>query len=303
VISRFDIVALQEVESLVGLEALRVAVSRLTEVPWKAIVSEKVGQGQAAEYYAFLYRTDRVQEAVGIEGCYPEISSTDFSREPFFATFIAGNFDFTLITVHITWGSYAAERTAEVMRLATVWDYVQQRDPFEDDILLMGDFNRDKPTNSAFNALRTLGVTPLITGSDVFTTYSTKPDQVGASWYDNIWMDPTYTSCEYTGTSGVDYTYKHYYQDSATPHLEVRKKISDHCPVWAGFRTDLDDDDASGSVGIVAPSATPASAARIVALETQVRKLSDTIDDLRDDIRDLEDEVEDLQDRVEELEN
>ena len=302
IISQFDIVALQEVESLIGLEALRAAVSNLTQVPWKAVVSEKVGQGQAAERYAFLYRTDRVQEAVGIEGCYPEVSSTDFARDPFFATFIAGNFDFTLITVHITWGCCSAERTAEVMRLADVWNYVQERDPFEDDILLMGDFNRDKPTHSAFNALRTLGATHLITGSDVFTTYSTKPDQVGASWYDNIWMDPAYTSYEYTGVSGVDYTYTRYYQGAEFPHLEVRKKISDHCPVWAEFRTDLDDDDASGSVGIRVPSATPASAAQLVVLEAQVKNLSNTIDDLKHDIEDLEDEVEELQDRVEELE-
>jgi len=302
VISQFDIVALQEVESLIGLEALRATVSHLTEVPWKAVVSEKVGQGQAAEHYAFLYRTDRVQEAVGIEGCYPEVSSTDFSREPFFATFVAGNFDFTLITVHITWGCCSAERTAEVMRLADVWNYVQERDPFENDILLMGDFNRDKPTHSAFDALRSLGATYLITGSDVFTTYSTKPDQVGASWYDNILMDPTYTSYEYTGVSGVDYTYTRYYQDAEFPHLEVRKKISDHCPVWAEFRTDLDDDDASGSVGIGLPSATPASAARLVVLEAQVRKLSNTIDDLKHDIGDLEDTVGELQDRIEELE-
>lgn len=90
IISQFDIVALQEVESLVGLEALRARVSCLTQVLWKAVVSEKVGQGKAAEYYAFLYRADRVQEAVGLQGSYPEVSPTDFSREPFFATFAVG---------------------------------------------------------------------------------------------------------------------------------------------------------------------------------------------------------------------
>lgn len=301
VISQFDIVALQEVESLIGLEALRAQVSCLTQVLWKAVVSEKVGQGRAAEYYAFLYRTDRVQEAVGLQGSYPEVSPTDFSREPFFATFVVGNFDFTLVTVHVTWGSSSAQRTAEVMRLADVWEYVQENDPFEDDILLMGDFNRDKPTHSAFDALRALGAAHLIAGCDVFTTYSTKPDQIGASWYDNIWMDPTYTSHEYTGVSSVDYTYTRYYQDAECPHLEVRKKISDHCPVWAEFRTDLDDDDHSGSVGMALPLATPPE--WVVALETQLRELCDTIDDLRHDIEDLEDEVEELKDRVEELED
>ena len=47
----------------------------------------------------------------------------------------------------------------------------------------------------------------------------------------------------------------------------------------------------------------PPDAARIVALEAQVRELCDTIDYLRHDVEDLEDELEELQDRVEDLED
>jgi endonuclease/exonuclease/phosphatase family metal-dependent hydrolase len=235
--------ALQEVESLRGLEQLRVRVEALLGVPCAVVQSDKVGEGGAAEYYAFLYRTDRVNEADGPKGVYPEPFPSAFSREPFFATFQAGNFDFTLVTVHVTWGSSSAERTAEVIRLADVWEYVQQLDKDENDILLMGDFNRDKPTHYAFDPLLESGLLYLIDDTGTFTTYSTSLTKVGASWYDNIWMDPQYTEHEYTGSSNVDYIHERFFQNMVHPHIEVRKRISDHCPVWAEFSTVAEDDD------------------------------------------------------------
>ncbi len=242
IIAQFDIVALQEVESLEGLERLRAQVEAEAGTPWEMAVSEKVGEGNAAEYYAFVYRTDRVQEVDGPKGVYPEPSPADFSREPFFATFKAGDFDFTVATIHVTFGK-ASERTAEVTRLADVWEHIQGLDQAENDILLMGDFNRNKPTHSAFDALEDLGVSNLVVGTNVFTAYSTKPDKIGSNWYDNIWMDPQYTGHEYAGHNGVEYIHERYYQDADHPHLEVRKKVSDHCPVWAEFHTTKGDDD------------------------------------------------------------
>ena len=64
----------------------------------------RIGEGNAAEYYAFIYRTDRVSYVDCPSGVYPEPTPDDSSRESFFATFRVGVFDFTLITVHITWG-------------------------------------------------------------------------------------------------------------------------------------------------------------------------------------------------------
>ena len=69
-------------------------------------------------------------------------------REPFFAKFKAGNFDFYVISIHIIWGDSVTERRAEVLLLDDVYLSVQNMDA-ENDIILMGDFNLS-PTDKGF---------------------------------------------------------------------------------------------------------------------------------------------------------
>lgn len=238
VVAEYDLVALQEVKSLDGVQALRDALQSQTGVEWQYVASPLAGSGNTAEYYVFVYRTDRVEEIEGPRGLYPEPNGDDFVREPFFATFRAGEFDFTIITVHVVWADGAAPpRVAEVQKLDDVWVYVQSLDPDEDDLLLTGDYNLHKPTHYAFDDLRALDLIPLIENGDTFTTYSTSETKIGANWYDNLWMDPNQTSDEYAGNSGVDYLHTRFYQSETYPHLKVRIVLSDHCPVWAEFRT------------------------------------------------------------------
>ena len=250
IVARYDIVALQEVEVQQGAQNLLLALSRRPGEEWAIVLSPKVGEGNAAEYYAFVYRSDILTHLPGPEGVYPEMTPEDFSRPPFFATFRAGAFDFTLITAHITWGESASLRTAECHRLAFVWDYVQDLDPTENDLILLGDFNRDKPTHGAFAPLRNMGLVATLTNPAGYTTYSTLPERVQGSWYDHLWIDPTYTGLEFTGTSEVYYPHLDYLATADHPHLAVRTEISDHCPIWASFCTDQDDD-----IGSAAPSA------------------------------------------------
>jgi len=236
VIAQFDIVALQEVEAIQGLDRLLSQVESDTGLDWEYVVSTRVGEGGAAEYYAFLYRTDRVSYVECSARVYPESVPDDFSREPFFATFRAGEFDFTLITVHVTWGLRASLRTAECQRLAEVWQYVQDLDPDENDLILMGDFNRDKPTHSAFNDLEALGLTALLTAAGTRTTFGLTSS--GGSWYDHMWIDPAFTA-EWTGQSGSGTPTQNSSGAGCPPEL---KGVSDHCPVWAVFTTSSDDD-------------------------------------------------------------
>jgi len=238
VIAQFDVVALQEVEAIQGLDRLLTEVQKSTPgVIWESVVSPQVGDGNAAEYYAFLYRTDRVSYVTCSAGVYPEPVPDDFSREPFFATFRAGSFDFTLITVHITWGLLASLRTAECQRLADAWQYVQDLDPDENDLVLVGDFNRDRPTHSAFDDLETLGLVPLLATTGTRTTFGRTLS--GGSWYDHMWIDPASTAAEWTGQSGASTPN----DDSSGAGCSTELKgISDHCPVWAVFSTTADDD-------------------------------------------------------------
>lgn len=237
VIRQFDIVALQEIEKVEGLDNLLARVEVITGHDWEYVISPSVGNGRAAEFYAFMYRTDSVTYIEESSGVYQEPMPDDFSREPFFATFRSGNFDFTLITVHITWGLLASLRTAECRRLQSVWNYVQDTDLEENDLILLGDFNRDKPTHSAFDLLLQMGITPTLTEEGTRTTFGRTAS--GGSWYDHIWIDPQHTGAELTYEVGA-----------GTPAMNscgggcsyLLDGVSDHCPVWALFDTTNDDD-------------------------------------------------------------
>ena len=58
-------------------------------------------------------------------------------------TFRAGEFDFSVIAVHVIWGNRSGPRKAEVKALADVYRHVQEANGTEEDVLLVGDFNRN----------------------------------------------------------------------------------------------------------------------------------------------------------------
>lgn len=254
VFESYDLVGLAEVMRNTGgcddyedgdlghLSALVNGLTRETGFPW-AYVSSRTSLGSPGheEYYAFLYRSDRVRR-IGEGAFYPDVGD-QFSREPFFVSFQAGDFDFTVIASHICFTCGLDARRAEVQALDDVWLYVQDAVAPESDILLMGDFNLDTPADPAFSDLSELGLDPLLLGTRIWTTYSTGTASVGASWYDNMWTDLDYTGHEFTGGSGVDYLHRRFFLDASWPHLEVRASISDHSPVWAQFFISQGDDD------------------------------------------------------------
>lgn len=87
-----------------------------------------------------------------------------------------------------------------------------------------------------------VAVADLIAGDGVFTTFGSTAEKVAGNWYDNICTDRQYTAHEFPGRFGIDPIHLRYYQNSEHPHLEVRKRISDHCPVWAEFSVAKADD-------------------------------------------------------------
>jgi endonuclease/exonuclease/phosphatase family metal-dependent hydrolase len=253
VISSFDIIGLQEIESPVGFKKLVKAVEENTGEDWGSLLSVESGHGGAAEYYGFMWRKSKVSSLPQPRGTYPEVEGSDFSREPFFASFVAGKFYFTLLNVHITWGSSSALRAAEVSRLSEVVQYVESLETGASDIIVMGDFNVNGPQSPAFSSLVSSGFSPVI-GSPLictkggedgfkdrenritkeFSTYSTSTRTVGSCLYDNIWASEA-TLLRASGNEVIFTPHKYFFTDKKYPHIHVRKKISDHCPVWADF--------------------------------------------------------------------
>jgi hypothetical protein len=66
----------------------------------------------------------------------------DFIREPFYASFRAGSFDFTLITIHVIFGDGIGDRREEALLLDDVYRTIQNSNPDEQDVILLGDWDR-----------------------------------------------------------------------------------------------------------------------------------------------------------------
>ncbi len=91
-------------------------------------ISPPVGR-KVKERYAFVYDPSLVD--VITEGqLYPDPNDV-FIREPYYASFRAGQFDFTIIATHVIWGKRVADRRAEILRLGEVYRAIQNANPEE----------------------------------------------------------------------------------------------------------------------------------------------------------------------------
>lgn len=228
-IQAFDLVAIQELRDEKVLKRAKVRLESTTGVEWWYEMSGQVGRG-VKERYAFLYRADRV--LVRKQGKLVADPKGKFIREPYYATFRAGNFDFVLLTIHALFRKKnAPERKLEFDALASAFVKIRDSDPHECDVILLGDFNDDSG-HPRFAALRGIEGMRCLFLEPIRTTIGDK------SLYDNICFQEKYVS-EFSQRLGVDkFDETEYGGDLKKASLEV----SDHRPVWAVFRTDRDDD-------------------------------------------------------------
>lgn len=230
VISEFDIVGLIEVLNKSGVEKLVDSINNISQEKWDYHISSySVGTRRYKEYYAYIYKRKKVK-FIKSRGYFKD-KNNDFIREPYGADFKINNFDFTFVLLHSIYGKHKSLRVAEAEALPKVYDYFQNLDKKENDILIGGDFNL---------SVRNQGFKSLLSHKDniincispnLKTTIGTKKL---ANQYDNIFISKKYTK-EYNKISGtIDYTNNHY--------KYCRKYISDHLPVFIEVSTDLDDD-------------------------------------------------------------
>ena len=229
-IEPFDIVGLVEVMNKKGLYRLLSEVEKISDSKWGYEISPyPVGTNEYKEYYAFLYKKNRVN-FIKSEGFYPD-ENNEFIREPYGATFKIHNFDFTYVLVHSIYGKKISQRQFEANKLIDVYNYFQNLDSIENDILIGGDFNL--PANdSAFDNLLSHEDDIIYTlDPSIKTTIGTKGF---ANSYDNIFISKKYTQ-EFKGQSGaLDIT-----KDDFT---KTRKEVSDHLPIFIVVDTEIDDD-------------------------------------------------------------
>ena len=236
----YDFIAIVELRDEVVLmrtEAILQGMGR----DYDYVISPPVG-AKVKERYAFLFDPQIVHTIEDGE-VFPDPNDV-FLREPYFATFKAGEFDFIAIAVHVIWGDSVHDRRREVQELANVYEAVQAADDAEQDVILLGDFNRNPDDQSAYGPLLSL---PSMRHLFQLPQKSHIKD---TSLYDNIFFQTNYVT-EYTGESGIDrFDEIHFGNDDAAASLAV----SDHRPVWGIFRIDSDDDGLDLPLPPAAPS-------------------------------------------------
>jgi endonuclease/exonuclease/phosphatase family metal-dependent hydrolase len=281
IIERFDLVAVQEVRSLVALHHL---IDRL-DSHWEYLVSD-VTEGKAGnqERLAYLYDTRKVR-FLGMAGelVLPPVQSgkttkpsQQVARTPLMAAFQVGWTKFVLNTVHIVYGSSSAVPPARVEEIKQVAKFLRARteDPSEDihNFILLGDFNIFALGDATMKALTDDGGFTI--PSDIETIEGS--NLTGKMKYDQIAFRSREGHFESTGKAGVINYYAHVFKDDEAtayrPYIDAYIKaqhdagkkspkeptsdkaavsqyktwrtyqMSDHRPLWAEFRVDFSDD-------------------------------------------------------------
>ena len=228
VLIRYDFIAIVELRDEVVLMRTEAVLKGLGR-NYDYVMSPPVG-ARVKERYAFLFDPQIVRVIEGGE-VFPDPNDV-FLREPYFATFKAGEFDFTAIAVHVIWGDTVNQRRREVQELANVYQRVQAADDAEQDVILLGDFNRNPDDRLAYGRLLS------IPSMRHLFQLPQKSHIKDTSLYDNIFFQTRHVT-EYTGESGIERFDEILFRNN---DAAASLAVSDHRPVWGSFRINVDDD-------------------------------------------------------------
>lgn len=272
IISCFDLVAVQEVRR--DLRAL----NELMEILggwWKFVATDSTeGDRGNDERLAFLYDSRRVRfGGVAGELVIPPIKVGDklyepakqLARTPFLVSFKSGWFRFMLATVHILYGSSAAESPERIEEINAFAQFLASRaeesTSWSRNIIMLGDFNIFKPTDKTMQAITDAGFVipePL---------QKVPPSNVGSKkrFYDQIafrvldrqlgfnsagvfdYYKTVYRladEAEYADRMGKTYAKKPDAAKKTTYYKTYWRtyQMSDHLPMWVELKVDFTDE-------------------------------------------------------------
>lgn len=281
IVSRFDIIAIQEVRE--DISALKKLLSILGGY-WKYIFTDVTeGRQGNGERLAFLFDTRKVRFG-GLAGemVLPPYEKKDpdtgqiiyqpvkqLARTPYLCGFLAGWTNFVLSTVHILYGSSAANDPDRIEEIESVADTMAQKSndryAWSNNIVLLGDFNIYSPQDKTYQAIEAAGF--IIPEAIKKLPGSNVPKN---KFYDQIAFKVKPQRFEATGRAGVFDYYKYvfklseekvyakemgeaYETNSKGGKKNAKEKtiyyktywrtfqMSDHLPMWVEIKIDHTD--------------------------------------------------------------
>jgi endonuclease/exonuclease/phosphatase family metal-dependent hydrolase len=229
IVRRYDLVAIQEVRSS-EQNVIPALLGYVNDegAKYDYVISERLGRTSSKEQYAIVYNTKTV--SLIPESSYVVEDPDDvFEREPFVAYFRSGNFDFKIVDIHIK----PEDVEAELTHLAVVINDIYNNSS-EKDVIVLGDMNAD---GSYFNEEKLGTIVP--TWIQLIDNEQDTTVAVSDNTYDRMMTREDTVGNEYNGASEV---FRWDTEYGVTDSGFV-KKVSDHYPVFAEFKTNLPDDD------------------------------------------------------------
>lgn len=220
-----DLVFTQEVMYAESAASIAASLTSVSGYTWNYRVTAAIGRSSYKERYAVFYRTDRVQ--LLSESVWSD-TGDKFEREPQIVKVrhIQTGADYTFINWHTVFGT-TAQRQAEIAEIATVFKSIQDGSSSDQDVILVGDHNREATSPWWANLT---AVTPAVSYR-VNELTSINTSCAFASAYDHFWMQSSYVT-EYS-TSGRDYI---------ASMCTFRNGVSDHAPVYLSLYSTADTD-------------------------------------------------------------
>lgn len=219
----YDIVLIQEVVAKDPSGAQ--AVGRLGEAlnkkgsKWEYRISDPTSgeNSYKKERYAFLWKPSKVS-LIGrpwLEKKY----NVEIDREPFYATFQAGDNTFTLVNFHAITKSMQPETEVKYFK------FLPESYPSLN-LISCGDFNLPQ-SHTVFNPIKSMGYKPIFTHQKTSLRQTCIANDCLASEFDNIFYNQKKVSLI---SSGIIHFYNTF------PSLKEARKISDHVPIFFNFQ-------------------------------------------------------------------
>jgi endonuclease/exonuclease/phosphatase family metal-dependent hydrolase len=257
IVERFDVVAIQEAQK--KLAALRALLTKLGK-NWSVVLTDPVEDDKGDdERLAFVFDRSRLEVAgLACELVVPYSWSKSkrpktgiaavalerqFVRTPYAVSFRRRQAIFTLVTLHIYWGSKSAqdikERADELGSIAT-WlrEWARDPDTWDQNLICLGDFNIDRRGSALWQAFTSTGLTVpeqidrprVIAGKPLDHYY----DQIAWFSADEAGTAPL-LSLRYAERAGMFDWSETALANSNLTTSQKSFRISDHYPLWVEF--------------------------------------------------------------------